>query len=1065
MLKSMRIRMKSVSLSVATVALATGTVLWSHAAPDLFLPLDGTLDPVVAEGMQARRADADPAGAPVWGEGWRGRGQAAVFGDRLRKIAYDGTLDRNKAMTVLMVARLDLDPAQAGDARHWLLDAGGGAGLYDALGIQCSGLGLSMRSARSVKDGNGIFVDIPVDDLPAGHGQWLFVAFSCQPGKGWGCVADLDEASPVVWEARVGGNGDLCGEVKRPFVVGNRGEGGTVNDVNGVAIDQLAVYRRALSPQEIAGVFRGLRSGQDLGQDAEPVPDVKVREFVSLPKDLHEPQRTRVETPKMVLEFDDGQLVRWENRETGETVAFGRVELDRERIDDRPYAPGPWWADWRAPHDPGATGTDWSTQVDRVDDTAVALSQTAQRKGDREVQAVQWSVRIPYDQVDAVHFPKGMPPARMSGTGTLDMFLAKNHQFRGRLAEDSGGGAWRLRFYQIQGKTGGLLVYMDDPGLDHYANLEFRKGDNELLVSNRSFCPPPWKDRYTGGRWVIRQYSGPTSVGAQFYQDYLARAYKLVPLKDRPTAWVKNLGYVFVQAPWCEPLPLPGLRRPSYNFSSNWEESIQAGVQWLENLAKVLPPDQVMIYTTDWRTIPDIDRGLQDNAVDPFFAIMCRKARRMGFHVMLHFQCINLTTETVCYERYFKHQAALLGLPGIQGVVHNAYRGTLMGEDRGEGSPPTSWPVRSGFNRRANEFTMNMAFEGWRRFYVGSVLAAIAGSGADALHLDVPIAIPDLNTPKYGMNAQQGMREFGRLLRQTLDENGFAHVAIGTEVTPPEALLPYVDYAQVTRGKSVTAFLDGILQGKYRATDDAMILVQTGADLVATKAQREQQQRERALHFDREQVAATLAVMRELGEPSINSMVVGPYVQAGPHLGCLGSMASVPGQTAEVAAAYNQLVQSMDVWFSMTHDTVWHGSGSRAMFMDTPPFDGLETIQRYRKDANNYAPLRKNGKVLGEFDYVKFAMARFWAQRQPQLLPPGRWEKGDIGRYVLKDGRVLRVVRSGPTTLRWAFDDGTVLAELDLLDGWRETAMLLREYEPSFLKNQIDEFATVANEG
>lgn len=768
-------------------------------------------------------------------------------------------------------------------------------------------------------------------------------------------------------------------------------------------------------------------------------------------------QTERIETPKMLIEFDGGWLTRWENKETGEKVAFGKAEVKRAAKADRYYIPGPWWVDWRCPADLENTGTEWTGQVRRMDDTSVTLTQTVQRQGGQEVHAVQWAVRVPYDQIDAVHFPKGMPPARMSGKGCLDMFLAKNNQLNGRLGEESGGGAWRLRFYQIQARTGGLLIYMDDPDLDHLGNLEFRKGDNELLISNRSFCSPPWKDKYAGAKWVIRQYTGGTSAGARYYQEHLAKAYDLKPLQDRPTVWVRNLAHVFVQAPWAEPLPVAGHRRPEYNYGTQWEESIRAGVQWLENLAKVLPPEQVMFYTTGWRIVPNHDAGLQDNSIDPFFAIMCRKARAMGFHVQLHFNALNISTDSVCYERFVAWQSKLRGMASFDGVVHNAYTGRIMGDGKGEGNRPGGWTARAGYDRPLNELTMSYAFEGWRYLLAANILAAVKATDADAVHLDVPISIPDMNTERYGITAQKGMREFGRLLRRLFDENGLRHVAIGTEVTPPESLLPYTDYAQVTRGKSVQGFVDGIIQGKYRASEEGMIMIQVGEELKQTKAQREQMERERAKQFDPAVARELVAHWRELSEPAINSMAVGPFVQAGPHLGTLGPSVGEPGMAN--AAAYNRMVQGIILWYAATHDTLPFTSGARAMFMDCPPYDQLEVIQRYRKDGYSRDPARKNGKVFDKFDYDRYALARFWADQVPRQAPLGQWEKGDIVRYVLKDGRTLRITRSAPTTLRWAFADGAVLAEMDLFDGWKNDAELMKKYEPVFLKNQIDEFA------
>ena len=274
-------------------------------------------------------------------------------------------------------------------------------------------------------------------------------------------------------------------------------------------------------------------------------------------------------------------------------------------------------------------------------------------------------------------------------------------------------------------------------------------------------------------------------------------------------------------------------------------------------------------------------------------------------------------------------------------------------------------------------------------------------------------------------------------------------MAIATEGLPSEAELPYVDFAQMARDKSVNAWI----MGEVGVPETFGLEAGKAYDDVV-KARAELERLLKAKRFDPVLHRKYLASIREFGEPAVKTMMVSRFVRPYPHLGCMsptaGGEKDDPNRTI-----HNRVFQALRLWFDMSVDGCIHEGTSWNIFMDAAPWDSLDVIRIYRKRAVDEGT-RTTGKYLTEIHYGKFALARFWQANLPHQVEPKDFQKGDIVRWRLKDGRILFVTRSAPTTLRWAFADGPVLAELDLFDGWQHDQLLMKDYAPTFLKIQLD---------
>ena len=100
-------------------------------------------------------------------------------------------------------------------------------------------------------------------------------------------------------------------------------------------------------------------------------------------------------------------------------------------------------------------------------------------------------------------------------------------------------------------------------------------------------------------------------------------------------------------------------------------------------------------------------------------------------------------------------------------------------------------------------------------------------------------------------------------------------------------------------------------------------------------------------------------------------------------------------------------------------------------------------------------PPHPAGPLFTPLQFGTLALARFWSENQPRLLPPKFFETTDLARYRLLNDQVLRLIASDANTLRLAYENGTILAELNAA-GWTNQATLFEQYGPVFLKDKIE---------
>ena len=209
----------------------------------------------------------------------------------------------------------------------------------------------------------------------------------------------------------------------------------------------------------------------------------------------------------------------------------------------------------------------------KYDESAAALTQAG---------AAGWSLRVARDQAQLVHAAPGTQAQR---------------------------------YVLLQGRTGGLLILLDDPALERSATLE---RNDARAATTLTWQSGGLAADQNPARWLIRQYIGEANWGAQYWLDYLARARALTPADQRPTGWAQQVACVVADPPWC---------RPVTNNDVAWDRSMAIHRAWLDNLQRVVDPEKLLFVVSDW--------AAAGGAPDPYFTQMAGPARHAGYHVAL----------------------------------------------------------------------------------------------------------------------------------------------------------------------------------------------------------------------------------------------------------------------------------------------------------------------------------------------------------------------------------------------------------------------------------------------
>lgn len=200
----------------------------------------------------------------------------------------------------------------------------------------------------------------------------------------------------------------------------------------------------------------------------------------------------------------------------------------------------------------------------------------------------------------------------------LDDPLIKNNRWRWPFAWEAG-----LAIFQSQ--EGGFWIHTRD---DKYRFKALQTGtiSDPYSVGLDSEAYGPIDNNLGSGGicWRINTYRGDWHTPAEKYRQWYWKAYDLGQEERKRQPWIYDIKLAIA---WC-----PGK------------------TEILDALAKKVPPEKVLLHFPEWRT-DGYDENYPDYVANDNAKVFIKKCRQMGYHVMPHFNSIDMDPSNPVYSR------------------------------------------------------------------------------------------------------------------------------------------------------------------------------------------------------------------------------------------------------------------------------------------------------------------------------------------------------------------------------------------------------------------------------
>lgn len=299
----------------------------------------------------------------------------------------------------------------------------------------------------------------------------------------------------------------------------------------------------------------------------------------------------------------------------------------------------------------------------------------------------------------------------------LDDPLIKNNRWRWPTS-------WEAGLAILQSREGGFWIHTRDNQYKFKA-LQTGNKDNPFVIGLDSEANGPVDDNLSAGGicWRINTYSGDWHVPAETYREWYWKAYNLESEERTRQPWIHDIKLALS---WCPGSP-----------------------DILDALARKVSPEKVLLHFSNWRT-----DGYDENYPD-FFAsdnakVFIKKCQDMGFHVMPHFNSIDMDPSNPVYNQIRDFPYRSVETKQLQGW--SWYKG------KGIGVP------ESNLNRMNNRdkkvmVKIHPGLSMWRSILGKNILQASRDLSLDTVFLDVTLCIWNIHncivesmTPVEGMN-------------------------------------------------------------------------------------------------------------------------------------------------------------------------------------------------------------------------------------------------------------------------------------------------------------------------
>jgi hypothetical protein len=184
---------------------------------------------------------------------------------------------------------------------------------------------------------------------------------------------------------------------------------------------------------------------------------------------------------------------------------------------------------------------------------------------------------------------------------------------------------WEAGLAIFQSKEGGFWIHTQDSRY-RFKALQTGTASDAFVIGLDSEANGPIDDNLSAGGicWRINTYRGDWKVPAEKYRQWYWKAYNLEAEEQLRQKWIRDVKFAIS---WC-----PG------------------NTDILDALAKKIDPSKVLLHFSNWRT-DGYDENYPDYFASESAKVFLKKGREMGFHIMPHFNSIDMDPSNPVYDR------------------------------------------------------------------------------------------------------------------------------------------------------------------------------------------------------------------------------------------------------------------------------------------------------------------------------------------------------------------------------------------------------------------------------
>jgi len=284
--------------------------------------------------------------------------------------------------------------------------------------------------------------------------------------------------------------------------------------------------------------------------------------------------------------------------------------------------------------------------------------------------------------------------------------------------------SWEAGLAILQSATGGFWIHTRD---NRYRFKAIQTGidDDPFVIGLDSEAYGPVIDNLSAGGicWRINTYQGDWYVPAEKYRQWYWKAYNLALEEQRRQQWIYDIKLAIS---WCPGKP-----------------------EILDALEKRLSPEKVLLHFPDWRTDP-YDENYPSYIASDSAKVFIKKCQEMGFHVMPHFNSIDMDPSHPVYDQVRDFQ--------YRSLEENKLQGWSWYEGRGIGVPESN---ANRLNNRDKKVMVKIhpGLSTWRSILGENILKAVREHSLDTVFIDVTLCIWNIhNCLVESMAPTEGMK-------------------------------------------------------------------------------------------------------------------------------------------------------------------------------------------------------------------------------------------------------------------------------------------------------------------